>query len=78
CSKGLATEAAAGVIEFAFCTLNLHRIEANIIPGNTASIKVAEKLGFVFEGASEKYLLINGEWQKHLHYALINDNWKRD
>lgn len=78
CSKGFATEAVAGVIEFAFNTLNLHRIEANIIPGNTTSIRVAEKLGFVYEGASEKYLLINGNWKKHLHYALINENWKRD
>jgi len=76
CSRGFATEALKEVISFAFGTLNLHRIEANIIPGNTASIRVAEKLGFVYEGASEKYLLINGKWQKHLHYALINDNWK--
>lgn len=78
CSKGYATEALKEVILFAFGKLNLHRIEANIIPGNTASIRVAEKLGFVYEGASEKYLLINGNWKKHLHYALINENWKRD
>ena len=78
CSKGFATEALEQVISFAFGTLNLHRIEANIIPGNIASICVAEKLGFVYEGASEKYLLLNGQWQKHLHYALINYNWERD
>lgn len=75
CSKGYATEALKEVVSFAFGKLKLHRIEANIIPGNTASVRVAEKLGFVYEGASEKYLLINGKWQKHLHYALINDNW---
>jgi len=76
CTNGFATEALKEVISFAFGTLNLHRIEANIIPGNNASIRVVEKLGFVYEGASEKYLLINGKWQKHLHYTLINENWK--
>ncbi len=76
CSNGLATEAVSEVTKFAFNMLKLHRIEANIIPENKASIQVVTKLGFVYEGASEKYLLINGKWQKHLHYALINDNWE--
>lgn len=76
CSNGFATEAVSEVTKFAFKMLKLHRIEANIIPENKASIQVVTKLGFVYEGASEKYLLINGKWQKHLHYTLINENWE--
>jgi ribosomal-protein-alanine N-acetyltransferase len=73
--KGIATEAVKRIIEFTFDELILHRLEANVIPSNTASIKVLEKLNFVKEGYSENYLKINGRWQDHLRYALINKNY---
>jgi ribosomal-protein-alanine N-acetyltransferase len=44
-NQGYMTEAVRAVIRFAFDQLGLHRIEANIIPGNTASMRVVEKLG---------------------------------
>ena len=70
-NKGLATEALERVIRFAFQDLNLHRLEANIMPRNLPSIRVAKKLGFVQEGLSKKYLKINGEWEDHLRFALL-------
>jgi ribosomal-protein-alanine N-acetyltransferase len=72
-SKGYATEAILRVVEFAFDELKLHRIEANIMPGNKPSIRVAEKCGFVYEGSSSKYLQINGVWEDHMHYVLLNE-----
>lgn len=48
----------------------LHRIEINIRPENTPSVRVVEKLGFRYEGLRERYLHINGEWRDHLTYAL--------
>lgn len=73
--KGIATEGIAHVIQFAFEQLKLHRIEANIMPDNLASIRVVEKLGFRKEGFSEKYLKINGKWEDHLRFALINKDF---
>ncbi len=73
-TKGYATEAIGRIVDFAFNELKLHRIEANIMPANTASIKVVEKLGFVYEGDSRKYLKINGVWEDHRHYVLLNEN----
>ena len=55
-----------------FTEKRLHRIEANIIPRNIASIKAIEKAGFIYEGISKKYLNINGVWEDHLHYVLLN------
>ena len=49
--QGYMTEAAGALVDFAFDTLGLHRIEANIIPRNTPSMRVAEKLGFQNEGS---------------------------
>lgn len=72
-SNGFAREAIQGVVKFAFEELGLHRIEANIMPSNTRSIKAAEKCGFIYEGSSSKYLQINGVWEDHLHYVILNE-----
>lgn len=71
-NKGLVTEGIRRVIDFAFDDLRLHRIEANIMPRNARSIRVAEKLGFTREGLSPRYLKINGLWEDHYRYGLVN------
>lgn len=70
--KGIATEAINAGNDYVFKTLKLHRIEANIMPHNSASIRVIEKLGFHQEGIAQKLLKINGQWQDHIRYALLN------
>ncbi|MDH8678475.1 GNAT family N-acetyltransferase [Fusibacter bizertensis] len=69
---GYMTESIQAVINYAFDEMYLHRIEANIMPRNFASIRVVEKLGFEFEGCSKQYLKINGIWEDHNRYALLN------
>ena len=71
-NSGYMTEALARAIRFAFADMRLHRIEANIMPKNARSIRVVEKLGFVNEGLSRKYLKIAGIWEDHIHYVLLN------
>ena len=73
--KGIATEAISKVIEISFNELKLHRLEANIIPTNAASIRVVEKLNFTKEGYSRDYCKINNKWQDHLRFAVINQNY---
>lgn len=70
--RGYTTEAAHLVIGCAFQVLKLHRIEAGVMPHNLASIRVLEKVGFEKEGLSRKNVLINGNWEDHLHFAIIN------
>jgi [ribosomal protein S5]-alanine N-acetyltransferase len=74
--QGFMTEGISLVIDHAFYSLGLHRIEANIQPGNKASINLVNRLGFTKEGFSRKYLKINGEWQDHERWALTVENWK--
>lgn len=71
-NKGIMTEALSVIIPIAFDELNLHRLEANIMPSNQASIRVVEKLGFYQEGYSKEYLFINGSWRDHIHMVLIS------
>ena len=72
-NKGYATQAVAAVVRYAFETLRLHRIEANIMPRNKASRRVVEKCGFREEGTSPQYLKINGVWEDHIHMVLLNE-----
>lgn len=71
-NQGKITEALKKIIEIAFEEYQLHRIEANIIPHNLRSIRVVEKLGFIHEGLSRKYLKIHGNWEDHLRFVLFN------
>lgn len=70
---GYMSEAVRQVIIVAFERYGLHRIEANIMPGNHASVRLVEKLGFVNEGYSSRYLNIAGQWEGHSHFVLLNE-----
>lgn len=72
-NKGFMTEAVGLITKFAFEKLNLHRIEANVMPRNKASIRVLEKNGYISEGISKKYLKINGIWEDHVHMVILNE-----
>ena len=71
--QGLMGEALEQVLDHAFRSLGLHRIEANIQPGNTPSIALARGAGFRLEGFSPRYLLIGGRWRDHERYAITAD-----
>lgn len=72
-NQGYMTEAVKAVVDYGFNTLALHRIEANIMPRNIASLRVVGKLGFINEGLSKKYLKINGIWEDHIHMVIFNE-----
>ena len=71
--RGYMPRAVAMVSDYAFFRLGLHRLEINIRPENEASIRVAEKLGFRYEGLRRRYLHIAGDWRDHQTYALCVD-----
>jgi ribosomal-protein-alanine N-acetyltransferase len=58
-----------------FGDLGLHRVEANIQPGNTRSIGLVQRLGFEKEGFSRRYLKVGGEWRDHERWALLAEDF---
>ncbi|RAS26450.1 GNAT family N-acetyltransferase [Paraburkholderia bryophila] len=72
--QGRMTDALRAAVSHAFEEMGLHRLEANIQPGNEASIALVRRLGFQKEGYSPRYLRIDGEWRDHERWALLADS----
>lgn len=70
--RGYTPRAVALATDFCFFELGLHRMEINIRPENSASLRVVEKLGFRDEGVRKEYMHINGEWADHRTFALLS------
>ncbi|WP_329441236.1 GNAT family N-acetyltransferase [Streptomyces sp. NBC_01426] len=72
--RGLLGEALDLVIRHAFAPagqgLALHRLEANVQPGNAASLALVRSRGFRMEGLSPDFLHIDGAWRDHERWAL--------
>lgn len=75
-NKGYMGEALPQVLDYAFETLGLHRIEAACLPENGPSRSLLSKLGFVEEGIARKYLRIDAEWRDHLLFAMLSEDWR--
>jgi ribosomal-protein-alanine N-acetyltransferase len=73
--KSYIAEAVVVVMKFAFDELQLHRLEICIVPRNTNSRRVVEKLRLRNEGIAERYLEINGTWEDHVRYAITTEEW---
>jgi ribosomal-protein-alanine N-acetyltransferase len=72
--QGIAPFALAAACDHAFLVLGLHRVEVNIRPENTASLRVVEKLGFREEGLRRRYLHIDGRWRDHRSFAVTSED----
>jgi len=69
-------EALVCLCRAAFDDLKLHRVQISIIPRNTASRRVVEKLDLRDEGVAQRYLEINGTWEDHIRYAITAEEWE--
>jgi len=71
----IGTEAVAALLDVAFAPppqgAGLHRVQANVIPSNVASLRLAERVGFRREGLAQAYLQIAGRWQDHVMFAKV-------
>ncbi len=70
--RGYMSEGLALAVRHAFEDLRLHRLEAQIQPGNDASLRLVRRAGFRNEGCSPELLFIDGAWQDHERWAITN------
>ena len=69
--RGYAQESIEQGLDIMDRELGLHRIEATVMPKNTASINLLSKLGFEQEGLMRGKFRLNGVWEDHYLYALV-------
>lgn len=74
--RGYMREGLALALRHSFEGLELHRVEANVRPENTASIALVRGAGFRREGYSPRYVKIAGEWCDHERWAMLVDDWQ--
>ena len=72
--EGLLREGVQLTVRHAFTQLRLHRVQADVQPGNDRSIAMLRSLGFTEEGYARRYLKIGGAWRDHLMFALLADD----
>jgi len=73
---GYMTEGLGLALRVAFRRLKLHRVEANVQPGNKRSLALVRRAGFVREGYSRRYVRIAGRWRDHVRMALLVEDWR--
>lgn len=72
--RGYASEAINALLDYGFSTLKLNRIEAKVEPENVNSVKVLQKLNFIFEGTLRRYERVNGKFINiNMYSKLITD-----
>jgi ribosomal-protein-alanine N-acetyltransferase len=71
--QGYMSEGLGLVLRYAFEQLRLHRLDAQIQPGNHASLRLVRRLGFRNEGYSPRLLFIDGAWRDHERWAITSD-----
>jgi RimJ/RimL family protein N-acetyltransferase len=76
--RGYATEAAEALVRWGFRRWKLRRVFAQVLGGNTASIRVLEKLGFLREGVRRKHIRKAGRWYDAHQFGLLREevSWR--
>lgn len=75
--RGLVREAVGEVLRFAFVEMDMHRMEADVEPRNSRSVRSLESFGFRYEGHQRERYWIMNEWQDSHLYGLLRSEWRR-
>ena len=71
--RGIMTTAGALVTDYLLGPMKLHRVEIAVRPENVPSNRLAQRLGFEFEGVRKKFLHINNAWRDHNVYVMYSE-----
>jgi len=69
--KGYGAEAVALMSDFAFDSLNLHKLHARVVDANIGSVRVLEKNGFELEGCIKDYFFIDSSYYDEMLFGKI-------
>jgi RimJ/RimL family protein N-acetyltransferase len=74
-SKGYGSEATAIMVEFAFQTLNLNRIQLHVAVENQGAVKIYQRSGFQIEGTLREAMFHNGHYSDFYVMGILKNDW---
>lgn len=74
--RGLGTEALRLWVRYLFASQNLHRVGLETWSFNPRMARVAEKVGFKFEGLEREARFWEGQWLDRLYFGLLASEWR--
>ena len=69
--RGMTTEAVRLALRFGFKELKLMRIQAHVMDGNAASVRVLERCGFTHEGTERRRIKHRGRWRDLMMFSIL-------
>ena len=69
--RGIMSEATQAVLQFCFERLGAHRLEADVVEGNSASAALLKKVGFTLEGVWRDRVFKRGAFQSLWQFGLL-------
>lgn len=73
--RGLIAEAGRAMIDYVFQSFSLERLQARVFDGNTASGRVAGKMGMKHEGTLRSCLMVKGKRRDVEMYSILRSDW---
>jgi ribosomal-protein-serine acetyltransferase len=75
--KGIMTRACKALFDYGFTTLHLHKIEIHVMPSNSKSAGIPQRLGFTLEGRLRDRQWLYDHYEDHLVYGMLSNEWKK-
>ena len=73
--RGYGAEATTRIVQIGFEEMRLHKVQLRIAVGNVRSERIAENLGFAFEGTLRDEVKVANTWLDHTVWSLLEDEW---
>ncbi len=74
-SKGYGSEATKLMVQYAFKTLNLNRVQLHVSTENTRAVKTYQKIGFKIEGTLKQAMYFDGHYHDFYLMAILKDDY---
>jgi putative acetyltransferase len=71
--RGLGVVALLAVVDWAFGTAGMHRLEGEVLAGNAPALRAFSAAGFEREGVRRRAYLRDGEWRDSVLFGLVAD-----
>ena len=75
--QGIGTEVTRLVLDYAFGSMGLHRVDLRVLSYNNRAIAAYDRCGFVVEGIERESAFVDGQWHDDVMMAILEHEYHR-